>query len=400
MSETQLQFRVGMLVIAAMVIAVVLTFQFGGLSRYFEPRYALAVHFDEAPGLVKGTPVRMNGLTIGGVSEVRMDERRGGVLALLEIDERRRLRNDSSAQLVRSILGDASIEFSAGSSPEFLSPGDLVAGIPPSDPLEIVRRVETQVGTALASFSSTSQEWEKVARNLNRLVETKEGHLDDVIEKTATSLATLTQTLQTAQQTFNKANDLIADPKMMASIRQTLESVPLLVNETRLGVNETRQAIADARIAIDILKQGLVNVEQATHPFVEGTPRMVNKAELSLDQLHAAVETLQEILKDADKVSTMLAEEKGTLHQLATDPQLYLNLNNSTAAMSILMQKLDYILADVRVFTDKVARHPELLGVGGAIRGSSGLKDPQDGEPANVREAGYQQQPGLPRYKP
>jgi phospholipid/cholesterol/gamma-HCH transport system substrate-binding protein len=31
---------------------------------------------------------------------------------------------------------------------------------------------------------------------------------------------------------------------------------------------------------------------------------------------------------------------------------------------------------DLRIFSDKVARHPELIGVSGALKGSSGLKDP------------------------
>jgi phospholipid/cholesterol/gamma-HCH transport system substrate-binding protein len=38
----------------------------------------------------------------------------------------------------------------------------------------------------------------------------------------------------------------------------------------------------------------------------------------------------------------------------------------------------------MRVFTDKVARHPEVLGVGGAIRPSSGLKDDE------IRRAEFQ----------
>jgi phospholipid/cholesterol/gamma-HCH transport system substrate-binding protein len=29
---------------------------------------------------------------------------------------------------------------------------------------------------------------------------------------------------------------------------------------------------------------------------------------------------------------------------------------------------------DLKIFSDKVARHPEIIGVGGALRGSSGLK--------------------------
>ncbi len=403
MSETQLQFRVGLLVLAATGIAVLLTFQFGGLQKYFEPRYAIAVYFEDAPGLVKGTPVRMNGLPIGSVSEVHLDDRRGGVLAVLEIQQDRKLRKDSRPQLVRSILGDASIEFNPGISTELIHPGELLTGQPPSDPLEIVHRMEKQVNTALFSLTSTSNEWQKVAANINRLVETKEGSLDDVIEKTATSLTALTATLTTAQSTFNQANAVIANPKMLANLQKTLESVPLLVQEARQTVADTRAAINETRMAIDVMKAGLVNVKEATQPLADNSRSMVVKADRSLDQLNTSLSTLQEILRDADVVSTMLAEEDGTLQKLASDPTLYANLNNSTAAVAVLLSKLDFILKDVRVFTDKVARHPELLGVSGAFKGSSGLKDEAEGLPAGtVREAGYEAKKpvGLPRYQP
>jgi phospholipid/cholesterol/gamma-HCH transport system substrate-binding protein len=38
------------------------------------------------------------------------------------------------------------------------------------------------------------------------------------------------------------------------------------------------------------------------------------------------------------------------------------------------MKNLDLVMKDLRVFSDKIARHPELIGAGGALRGSSGLK--------------------------
>jgi len=45
------------------------------------------------------------------------------------------------------------------------------------------------------------------------------------------------------------------------------------------------------------------------------------------------------------------------------------------------------------VFSDKVARHPELIGVSGALRGSSGLKYPEDAEPARSGNNQRTQQP-------
>ena len=40
-----------------------------------------------------------------------------------------------------------------------------------------------------------------------------------------------------------------------------------------------------------------------------------------------------------------------------------------------IMPRLDRILRDFEVFADKIARHPESIGVGGAVRPSAGLKE-------------------------
>jgi phospholipid/cholesterol/gamma-HCH transport system substrate-binding protein len=40
-----------------------------------------------------------------------------------------------------------------------------------------------------------------------------------------------------------------------------------------------------------------------------------------------------------------------------------------------MLPRLDRILKDFEVFADKIARHPESLGVRGAVAPSSGLKE-------------------------
>jgi hypothetical protein len=40
-----------------------------------------------------------------------------------------------------------------------------------------------------------------------------------------------------------------------------------------------------------------------------------------------------------------------------------------------LIPRLDRVLKDMEVFADKLARHPESLGLGGLVRPSAGLKD-------------------------
>ena len=76
--DRKLQFRVGIFVIVASIIAGVIVFQFGEFQLLWQPRYTLAIHFEEAPGVYPSTPVRQNGIAVGKVSEIVLDEKHGG----------------------------------------------------------------------------------------------------------------------------------------------------------------------------------------------------------------------------------------------------------------------------------------------------------------------------------
>ena len=54
---------------------------------------------------------------------------------------------------------------------------------------------------------------------------------------------------------------------------------------------------------------------------------------------------------------------------------VYQSIDAAAASLARVLARTEKIARDLEVFADKVARRPELIGVGGAIRGSSGLKD-------------------------
>jgi phospholipid/cholesterol/gamma-HCH transport system substrate-binding protein len=56
------------------------------------------------------------------------------------------------------------------------------------------------------------------------------------------------------------------------------------------------------------------------------------------------------------------------------DRQLYDNLSQAAENVNCLTRQLRPVVNDVRVFTDKIARHPEQLGVRGALQRSPGIK--------------------------
>ena len=64
--------------------------------------------------------------------------------------------------------------------------------------LAIVGEMQSEVTKTLRAFNDTSEEWKQVASNLNRLVETNEGNLNEVLEQTVVSLNDFSKTMQPA----------------------------------------------------------------------------------------------------------------------------------------------------------------------------------------------------------
>lgn len=361
MTERQLQFRIGLFVIVAATVAGTMVFFFGQFRSLWERHYEVAARFDAAPGVYSGSPVTMNGVTIGAVRDVVFDNKRGGVTVLIDVREEYRLRSDTQPQLVQSLLGDTTIEFSPGTSPDFLAVGSLLEGESPLDPMEMFHQLDEKLTRTMESLETTSQEWRLVAENINKLVDTKHGNVADVVARTAKALDQFTQTMQTANQAMTNANTVLADPEHRKRLQETLEALPKMVEETR-------QTILAVRQAVGTVHQNLANLEEATGPLATHSTSIVTKLDRSLGNLESMTAELNQFARLAMK-------EDGTLKRLASDPDLYQNLDRTATSMAVMLRNLDPVIRNLDTFSDKIARHPELLGVSGALKGSPGLKD-------------------------
>lgn len=378
MNERQLQFRVGLFVFSALAIALVLVLRFTDIQRYWRETYRLAVQFDDAPGVYRGTPVRLNGVPIGSVNDVILNDVDPGVLVIIEIHGQRRLRKDARPMLVRSLFGDATIEFTSGTSTEILPPNKRIKGESATDPLEAVTRLEQRVDETLVAFQATSREWQTVASNLNSVVDSHRGNLSDVIERAVLALDSFTSTMQSADRALTQAGGLLGDPEIQNNIRKVSAELPALAKETRETITSARETVVAARTSIQKISESLDHISAATDPLAQHSAKMTAKLDHSLGQLDS-------LLTELNKFAQIVNNENGTIQRFASDPQLYDNMNRSAAAMAVVLRNLEPVLADVRIFSDKIARHPELLGVSGALKGSSGVKEATSGA---VQQAG------------
>ena len=131
------------------------------------------------------------------------------------------------------------------------------------------------------------------------------------------------------------------------------------------------------------LEQNMQNIEGLTKPLGERGPALVEEFDASMKKLNLLSDNML-------RFSQELNDPQGSLGALLHDKELYQHVNHMAKNLDELTRDLKPILNNVRVFTDKIARHPESLGVRGAIKKDAGLKDSlsNDGSETDAPETG------------
>jgi phospholipid/cholesterol/gamma-HCH transport system substrate-binding protein len=119
--------------------------------------------------------------------------------------------------------------------------------------------------------------------------------------------------------------------------------------------------------SIDLVDKNLNNVE-------EFTAILGKQGGETLIRLNQSVDKLDRLMSEVLVFSQSLNDSKGTIGQLVHNPELYHSVNRAVKNVEELTQQLRPIVNDARIFSDKIARHPELLGVRGAIKPEDGTK--------------------------
>src|SRR5437763_11885553 len=107
------ELKIGLLTIAAVLIAAITIFMLTGMRGFFWQRYSLKTRFSNVPGLKSGSPVRVAGVEVGSVNDVELIEDQVEVTFQVNRAYRDRITSESAATLGSvSLLGEASVDIS------------------------------------------------------------------------------------------------------------------------------------------------------------------------------------------------------------------------------------------------------------------------------------------------
>src|SRR3954470_12777559 len=110
------ELKIGVLTIAAIIIAAVLIFSLTGTKGFAWQRYSLKTRFSNVAGLASGSPVRIAGVEVGTVTEVRLVGEKVEVTFQVNASNKPLITDQSVARLGSvSLLGQSAVDISPAS---------------------------------------------------------------------------------------------------------------------------------------------------------------------------------------------------------------------------------------------------------------------------------------------
>lgn len=322
--------KVGVFVLASLLVLGVLIFMIGSERRLFQTHMEVRSAFKDVQGLSRGSPVRMGGVDIGRVTSVSYgpDPKDHTIFVHMTVvsGEAARIRQDSTATVEgKGLLGDKMIVITAGSieAPP-IAEGEVIPSKESQDMTEIISNLKDAAAGA-----------EKVISNLEKTT-------DAFAEETFTSdvkqtVHHLTHIMQSMDEGDGYVPKLLHDPaeaenlsQTVASIRKSAQQLEGLLADTRTVVKrvETGPGFAHEVIYGESGSQALSQVGGAAEE-VALTLRGVREGDslahslLYKEESAQMVENLNRASADLSNITADLREGKGTLGAFLTDPSVY-----------------------------------------------------------------------------
>jgi phospholipid/cholesterol/gamma-HCH transport system substrate-binding protein len=407
MNERQMQFRVGVVVLAAMIVGGLMAGYNGINLSWLGRGYQVSIEVPEAPGVDAKTPVRKNGIRIGRVKSI--EDNGAGVLILVDIDGNHRLYADYQPHVRTSVLGDATIDF-VGRPPadaQSVPPGTVFRGRVDPNPFDSLGQLgdlKNEFAAASRSLAQAGDEVAKLAKRVNTAFGDDsspggEGRVKRLLDTTESAMKQF-------EQTMHAVNDIIGDGPIAAAQPGVGQAAPFnnqpntqtpgpnqqpgvqpspggeqIRQRLRQGLNELPDAIHEFRVTMQQSRDVLKSVEKNSKNLEAFTEPLGQKGPQVADAILKSIDGLDQLIRDLGDVAGALNNRNGTIGKLIHDPKLYNDLSvlmsnanfvlsNVNTVINDVSFQLKPILHDARVFMDKIAMEPGRV-ISGAVRPSN-----------------------------
>ncbi len=277
--------RVGLFMVISLVL-LYLGFNFLKGSDFFSSRNKYFALYDNVDQLMPSNQVFLNGVSVGRVSKIQIDQKKGLVVVEMEIDAYVILNDSSVAILNGDFLGTKFIHLTVGHGKKQLNPRDTMRSTVAKG---ITSFLEENAAPVADNLQSTLRKLNTILDNLSK----NSQKLDQIFDEFKATPVALNKTLGTANEKISSLSD----------------SVQLVTKNVNATIRRLRPTLQNFKTFSDSLKAIEIN-------------KMVNEVQVTLKKLNQTIDQF----KSGDN----------TMSKLMTEDTLYVNLNKMMKSIDSL----------------------------------------------------------------
>ena len=168
--------RLGSFILGSLIAFGVAIFMIGDKQFLFSTTYQLQAPFDNVAGLANGAEVRVGGVHMGTVNEIRMPTQPGEKMVVImdmENSTRKIIKKDSVASIeTEGLLGNKFMQISFGSmGAESAQNGDTLQGQPPLDLSDLIKKANEIMDTTnltLKNANAATSNMQAITEKINQ----------------------------------------------------------------------------------------------------------------------------------------------------------------------------------------------------------------------------------------
>jgi phospholipid/cholesterol/gamma-HCH transport system substrate-binding protein len=331
------ELKVGLITVFAVFMTAVLIFLLSGQAGFPWQQYALRTTFNDIAGLKEGAPVRLAGLEIGSVEELRFVPGADQVEVVMNVrkEMQPRITTSSVATLGSvSLLGEAAVDITSSSQGMPIPEDGMVpSGISAGSLTDVAARASTGIDELTGLLQDVRAGKGTVGKlftddTIAQEVETLLASLDSVAKKVGSGQGTIGR--------------LLNDPAAARSLEASLQDLQEITGRIRRGEGSLGKLMADEEFA-----RSLTGVTTSLESFVGG----LNKGQGTLGQLSTNRELFDRLNAMSDslnKVMGGLEQGEGTAGMVLKDKQLYENMNSAVVELRSTLQETRNLLTAIQ----------------------------------------------------
>lgn len=318
--------RVGLFILSAVGLFLYLSINIRAIRLDADQYNPYKAYFEDTSGLNVKAPVKIAGVEVGWVEEVKLLPD-GKAELVMRIAKKIRLAKNSYAMIRQDgLIGTKNLEIDPGDpSTGFLLPGSVLS-MPGKSP--------ASVGELLDQFRDIASTIQDIASSVKNVFASRKGE----------------ESMKNALNSITLASERIAD--FSCVLQRTMNK-----NEDNINT-----LISDFRCSMGSLKTTIPAVKEDLHNAATGFTQAADKAGSAFEQVHDAAVQGRETLREAGQVVEKINAGKGLVGKLINEDETYTDLKKTIKGFKEYVGKTTGLEVAVDMHSESMLRHTNSKG--------------------------------------